>query len=45
VRCATSLQTRFRTLFAGSDSERRWTFDNYFLGYRRAFDEASGLVD
>lgn len=37
--------SRFRTLFAGSDPERQWAFDNYFLGYRRAFDEASGLVD
>jgi len=36
--------SRFRTLFAGSDPERQWAFDNYFLGYRRAFDEASGLV-
>jgi glyoxylase-like metal-dependent hydrolase (beta-lactamase superfamily II) len=37
--------SRFRTSFAGSDRDRQWAFDNYFLGYRRAYDEASGLVD
>jgi cyclase len=37
--------SRFRELFAGSDANRQWAFDNYFLGYRRAFDEANGLVD
>jgi len=37
--------SRFRTLFAGTDPDRQWAFDNYFLGYRRAFDEASGFVD
>jgi len=37
--------SRFRDLFAGSDPDRRLAFDNYFLGIRRAFDEASGLVD
>jgi hypothetical protein len=37
--------SRFRALFARSDPEREWAFDNYFLGIRRAFDEASGFVN
>lgn len=37
--------SKFRELFAGSDPDRQFAFDNYFLGLRRAFDEASGLVD
>ena len=36
--------SRFRQLFAGPDPDRQWAFDNYFLGIRRAFDEASGFV-
>ena len=36
--------SRFRELFAGSDPDRQWAFDNYFLGTRRAFDEANGFV-
>ncbi len=37
--------SHFRELFAGADPDRQWAFDNYFLGFRRAFDEAAGLVD
>lgn len=37
--------SRFRELIAGSDPDRQWAFDNYFLGLRRAFDEASGFVN
>jgi glyoxylase-like metal-dependent hydrolase (beta-lactamase superfamily II) len=37
--------SRFRDLFAGSDPDRQWAFDNYFLGFRRAFEEAGGFVD
>lgn len=36
---------RFKELFAGADADRQWAFDNYFLGIRRAFDEAMGLVN
>jgi glyoxylase-like metal-dependent hydrolase (beta-lactamase superfamily II) len=36
--------SRFRQIFAGSDPDRQWAFDNYFLGVRRAFDEANGFV-
>ena len=35
--------SRFRELFAGSDPDRQWAFDNYFHGYRRAFNEVPAL--
>jgi glyoxylase-like metal-dependent hydrolase (beta-lactamase superfamily II) len=35
----------FRQEFAGSDPDKQWAFDNYFMGIRRAFDEANGFVE
>jgi glyoxylase-like metal-dependent hydrolase (beta-lactamase superfamily II) len=36
-----NIMSRFRERFEGSDLDRQWAFDNYFLGYRRAFGEAA----